>query len=69
MDVERDGGLGGVGLGVDFFEVGGAEGIVPEGGGGVAGVAGAGAVVAGQEGFALREVLRAWFREWDEERS
>ena len=73
VHVEGDGGFGGVGLGVDFFEVGGAEGVVPDGGGGIAGVAGAGAVVAGEEGFAyaeffahgfesgIRRVMR-WFR-------
>lgn len=47
VHVEREGGFGGVRLLVDFFEVGGAEGVVPDGGGGVAGVARAGTVVAG----------------------
>ena len=67
VHVEGDGGFGGVGLGVDFFQVGGAEGVVPDGGGGVAGVAGAGTVITGEEGFADAElfahVLQSWIGE------
>ncbi len=37
VHVKRDGRLGGVRFGVDFFQVGGAEGIVPDGSGRVAG--------------------------------
>jgi hypothetical protein len=52
VHVEGDWGFGLVGLGVNFFEVVGVEGVVPDRGGGVAGVAGAGAIVAGEEFFA-----------------
>jgi hypothetical protein len=46
VHVERDGGFSALGFFVDFFEVGGAEGIVPDRRGGIAGVARAGTVVA-----------------------
>ena len=66
VHVERDRGLGGVGLGVDAFEIVGAEGVVPDGRGGVAGVAGAGAVVAGEEVFAYAKFFAHGLREWDD---
>ncbi len=52
---------------MNFFEVGWAEGVVPDGGGGVAGVARTGAVVAGEKLFAdaklFAHVLQAWICE------
>jgi hypothetical protein len=57
MHVEGDWGFGLVGFGVDSFEVVGAEGVVPDWGGGVAGVAGAWAVVAGEKGVAYAQFL------------
>src|SRR5580704_2753519 len=67
VHVERDGGFGCLGLLMDFFQVGRAEGVVPDGGGGVTGGAGAGAVVAGEEFFAdakfFAHVLEGWICE------
>src|SRR5579859_6120853 len=67
VHVERNGGFGAVGFFMDFFEVGGAEGIVPNRRGGIAGVAGAGTVVAPEKLFAdaklFAHVLQAWIRD------
>src|SRR4029077_6512435 len=67
VHVERDGRFSALGFFVDFFEVGGAEGIVPDRRGGIAGVAGAGAIVACEELFAgvklLAHALQAWIRD------
>src|SRR5690348_6169583 len=52
VHVERNGRAGAIGLLVEFFEVRRAEGIVPDGSGGVTGVARAGTVVASEELFA-----------------
>jgi hypothetical protein len=49
MHVERDGRLRGLGLGVDAFEVIGAEVFLPNGRGRIAGVARTGTVVTIQE--------------------
>src|SRR5580692_9400079 len=64
VHVEGDGGFGAIGFFVNFFQVGGAEGVVPDGGGGVAGVAGAGAVVAGEEFFANAKVFAHGLQGW-----
>ena len=58
VHVERDGRARGFGLGVDVFEVVGAEGVLPDGRGGIAGVARARAIVAGEEFFGDAELLR-----------
>jgi len=67
VHVEGDRGFGGICLFVDFFEVGGAEGVVPNRRGGVAGVAWAGAIVTGEEFFAdaklIAHVLESGFGE------
>lgn len=64
VHVEGDWGFGCVGLGMDFFQVGGAEGVIPDGGGGVAGVARAGAIVAGEEFFAYAEFFAQGLVGW-----
>src|SRR5579859_613533 len=52
---------------MDFFEVGGAKGIVPDRRGGIAGVARAGTVVAREKLFAdaklFAHALQAWIRD------
>jgi len=67
MHVEGDGRLSAVGFRVNGFEIGGAEGVVPDGRGGIAGVAGAGAVVAGEEVLGdaqlVFNVRQSWIRE------
>ena len=64
VHVERDRGFGAVGFFVDFFEVGWAEGVVPDGGCGIAGVAGAGAVVARKEFFADAKLVAHALKTW-----
>jgi len=49
MHVKRNRRSRGVGFGVDFFKVSGAEGVVPDRCGGIGGVARPGAIVAGEE--------------------
>ncbi len=67
VHVERDGRFSALGFFVDFFEVGGAEGIVPDRRGGIAGVARAGTVVAGEKFLAdaklFAHALQAWIRD------
>lgn len=67
VHVERDGRFSALGFFVDFFEVGGAEGIVPDRRGGIAGVARAGTVVAGEKFLAdaklFARALQAWIRD------
>jgi hypothetical protein len=57
VHVKRDGGFGGVGFGVNFFEIVRAEGVVPDRGGGITCVARARTVVAGEEGFAYAKLF------------
>jgi len=52
MHVKRYGRFCEIGFGMNFFQVGGAEGVIPDGGGGIAGVAGAGTIVTGEKFFA-----------------
>ncbi len=61
MHVERDGRARGFGLGVDAFEIVGAEVLLPHGGGGIAGVARARAIVAGEEFVGDAELLAVEF--------
>ena len=67
VHVEGDRRFSALGLFVDFFEVGGAEGIVPDRRGGIAGVARTGTVVAGEKFLAdaklFARALQAWIRD------
>src|ERR1700680_1917781 len=64
VHVERDGGFGALGLFVDFFEVGRAEGVVPNGRGGVAGVTRAGTVIAREKLFADAKLFAHALQTW-----
>src|SRR5262249_31115560 len=55
MHVKGNRSAGGVGGRVDFFQLGGAKGIVPHRGGGIAGITRARAVVMGQKFFSDAE--------------
>lgn len=64
VHVEGDGGFGAVGFFVNFFKVGWAEGVVPDGRGGVAGVTRAGTVVACEKLFADAKLFAHALQSW-----
>ncbi len=57
VHVERERRLRTLRLGVHFFQVAGAESIVPDGSGGITGVARAGAIVAGEKFFVNAQLV------------
>src|SRR6266404_4505234 len=64
MHVEGDGGAGGFGFGVNFFEIGGAKGVVPNGGRGIAGVTRAGTIVLGEKFLANMKLAAHLVQTW-----
>jgi hypothetical protein len=64
VHVERHGRFGALGFFVNFFQVSGAEGIIPDGRGGVAGVPGTGTVVACEKFFADAKLVAHVFEAW-----
>src|SRR5882762_9324446 len=64
VHVEGDGGAGGFGLGVNFFEIGRAEAVVPNGGRGIAGVTRAGAIVLGEKFLANMKLASHLVQTW-----